>query len=53
MRQNREVRDGIFVDQLARAGVGLFGIVVILVCMWGLKEKASELIQRADDYGIW
>jgi len=44
------VRDGIFVDPLARVGVGLFGIVVILVCMWGWKEKASELIQRAKDY---
>jgi len=44
------VRDGIFVDPLACAGVGLFGIVVILVCMWGLKEKASELIQRVMDY---
>ena len=47
------MRDGIFVDPLARAGAGLFGIVVILVRMWGLKEKASELIQRAEDYGIW
>jgi hypothetical protein len=27
----------------------LFGIVVILVCMWGLKEKVSELIQRVKD----
>jgi len=44
------VRDGIFVDPLARAGAGLFGIVVILVHMWGLKEKASELVQRVKDY---
>jgi hypothetical protein len=35
---------------LARAGAGLFGIVVILVRMWGLKEKASELVQRVKDY---
>ena len=32
----------------------LFGIVVILICMWGLKEKVSELIQRVKDcYLFW
>jgi hypothetical protein len=31
-------------------GVVLFGIVVILVCMWGLKKRASELVQRVTGY---
>ena len=31
-------------------GMVLFGIIVILVCMKGWKEKASELVQRVKDY---
>jgi len=31
-------------------GVVLLGIVVILVCMKGWKEKAHELVQRVTDY---
>lgn len=41
-----------FVDSLARRGLVLLGIVVILIYMWGWNEKVFELVQMVTDYFI-